>query len=71
MSDCCLMPNQQCFSHVMARTSYRGTFNEMMDDDDDKVRFGLDQHAELDFNSTSSLKQQSRVDMSIHSDTLF
>jgi hypothetical protein len=27
MSDCCLMPNQQCFSHVMARTSYRGTFN--------------------------------------------
>ena len=55
MSDCCLMPNQQCFSHGMARTSYRGTFNEMMDDDDDKVRFGLDQHAELDFNSTSSL----------------
>ena len=27
--------------------------------DDDEVRFGLDQHAELDFNSASSLKQQS------------
>ena len=27
--------------------------------DDDKVRFVLDQHAELDFNSASSLKQQS------------
>ena len=27
--------------------------------DDDEVRFVLDQHAELDFNSTSSRKQQS------------
>ena len=27
--------------------------------DDDEVRFVLDQHAELDFNSSSSLKQQS------------
>jgi hypothetical protein len=27
--------------------------------DDDEVRFVLDQHAELDFYSTSSLKQQS------------
>ena len=27
--------------------------------DDDEVRFVLDQHAELDFNSASSLKQQS------------
>jgi hypothetical protein len=27
--------------------------------DDDEVRFVLDQHAELDFNSVSSLKQQS------------
>ena len=26
--------------------------------DDDEVRFVLDQHAELDFNSASSLKQQ-------------
>jgi hypothetical protein len=34
--------------------------------------FVLDQHAELDFYSASSLKQQSpRVDMSLHSDTLF
>jgi hypothetical protein len=27
--------------------------------DDDEVHFVLDQHAELDFNSSSSLKQQS------------
>jgi hypothetical protein len=39
--------------------------------DDDEVRFVLDQHAELDFYSASSLKQQYRVDMSLHSDTLF
>jgi hypothetical protein len=40
---------------------------------DDEVRFVLDQHAELDFYSASSLKQQSagRLDMSLHSDTLF
>jgi hypothetical protein len=37
----------------------------------DEVRFFLNQHAELDFYSASSLKQQSRVDMSLHSDTLF
>ena len=35
---------------------------------DDEVRFVLDQHAELDFYSASSLKQQS---MLLHSDTLF
>ena len=39
--------------------------------DDDEVRFVLDQHAELDFYSSSSLKQQSAGDMSLHSDTLF
>jgi hypothetical protein len=37
---------------------------------DDEVRFILDQHAELDMHSASSLKQQ-RVDISFHSDTLF
>jgi hypothetical protein len=31
------------------------------DDDDKEVRFVLDQHAELDFYSASSLKQQSAV----------
>jgi hypothetical protein len=35
--------------------------------DDDEVRFVLDQHAELDFFSASSLKQQPAVDMSLHS----
>ena len=39
--------------------------------DDDEVHFVLDQHAELDFYSASSLKNSPRVDMSFHSDTLF
>ena len=46
--------------------------------DDDEVRFVLDKHAELDFYSDGSLKQQSagthvapQVDMSLHLDTLF
>ena len=39
--------------------------------DADEVRFVLDQHAELDFYSASSLKQQSAIDMSLYSDTLF
>ena len=39
--------------------------------DDDEVCFVLDQHAELDFYSASSLKQQSAVDMLLHSNTLF
>ena len=38
------------------------------DDDNDDVRFVLDQHTELDFYSLSSLKKQSmRVDISLHS----
>jgi hypothetical protein len=37
------MPDEQFFSYMMARTSY--------------FCFVLDQHAKLDFNSTSSLKQ--------------
>ena len=41
-------------------------------DDDVEVRFVLDQHTELGVYSASSLKQQSvRVNMSLHSDTLF
>jgi hypothetical protein len=39
------MPTQQFFSYIQW--------------DDDEVRFVLDQHAELDFYSASSLKQQS------------
>ena len=38
---------------------------------DDDVHFVLEQHAELDIYSASSLKQQSTVDMSLHLDTLF
>jgi hypothetical protein len=39
---------------------------------DYKIGFGLGQHAELDFYSASSLKQQCPwIDMSLHSDTLF
>ena len=37
------MPDEQFFSYMMARTSY--------------ICFVLDQHAKLDFNSASSLKQ--------------
>ena len=47
MSDCCLTPTQQ-FSAI----SWREQVN-------DEIRFDLDQHAELDFYSASSLKQQS------------
>ena len=36
------------------------------DDDDDDARFILDQHAELDFFSASSLKNSPRLDMSLH-----
>jgi hypothetical protein len=46
------MPIQQFFRYIMARTSnYQW--------DADEVHFVLDQHAELDFYSASSLKQQS------------
>jgi hypothetical protein len=46
------MPIQQFFNYIMARTSY-------FQWDVDEVRFVLDQYAELDFYSASSLKQQS------------
>ena len=46
------MPSEQYFSHIMVRTSY------ILCDDDDDVYFVLDQHAELDIYSASSLKQQ-------------
>jgi hypothetical protein len=46
------MPIQQFFNYIMARTSYFLW-------DVDEVRFVLDQYAELDFYSASSLKQQS------------
>jgi len=52
VSDYCLMPNEQLFSYILARTSY-------IQWNDGDVRFVLDQHAELDFYSASSLKQQS------------
>jgi predicted alpha/beta hydrolase len=39
--------------------SWREQVNFQWDDDDDEGRFVLDQHAELDFYSASSLKQQS------------
>ena len=52
MSACCLTPIQQ-FSAILSRE--RVNFQL----DDDEVHFVLDQHAELDFYSASSLKQQS------------
>jgi len=53
VSGCCLMPIQQFFSYI----SWREQVN--FQSDDDEVHFVLDQHAELDFYSVSSLKQQS------------
>ena len=51
MSDYYLTPNEQV-------QPYHGK-NKVHFDDDDDVHFVLDQHAELDFYSASSLKQQS------------
>jgi hypothetical protein len=39
--------------------------------DDDKVRFVLDQRAELDFIVLAHWNNSPRIDMSLHSDTLF
>ena len=52
VSDCCLRQ----FSNF-STISWREQVNFQWDDDE--VRFVLDQPDELDFNSTSSLKQQS------------
>jgi hypothetical protein len=50
LSDCCQFSN---FSAILWREQVNYQW------DDDEVRFVLDQHAELDFFSASSLKQQS------------
>jgi len=52
VSDCCLTPNVQFFSNIIART------NDIQRDYND-VRFVLDQHDKLDFYRAISLKQQS------------
>ena len=52
MNDCCLTTNEQYFSYFMTRKRYTQR-------DDDNVRFVLDQHAQLNFSSASSLKHQS------------
>jgi hypothetical protein len=52
VSDCCLTPTQQ-FSAILWREQVNFQLY------DDEVRFVLDQHAELDAYSASSLKQQS------------
>ena len=48
MSDCCLTPSEQFFSHIVERTSY------FLDND---VYFVLDYQAKLNFYNASSLKQ--------------
>jgi hypothetical protein len=53
VSDCCIEPTQQFVPAI----SWREQVNIQWDDDE--VRFVLEQHAELDFYSTRSLKQQS------------
>jgi hypothetical protein len=52
MSDCCLMPTHNC-----SAISWWEQVNFQWDNDGG-VSFVLDQHAELDFYSASSLKQQ-------------
>jgi len=52
VSDCCLTPIRQ-FSAISWREQVNFQWH------DDEIRFVLDQHAELDFHSASSLKQQS------------
>ena len=47
------MPTQQFFSYIMTRTSYN------FQRDDYEVHFVLEQHAQLDLYSATSLKQQS------------
>ena len=49
------MPPQEFFSYKLVLWSEQVNFQL----EDDEVRFVLDQHAELDFYSASSLKQQS------------
>jgi len=53
VSDCCLTPIQ--LSSILRREQVNFQW------DDDEVRFVLDQHAELDFYSASTLKQQYAV----------
>jgi hypothetical protein len=65
VSDCCLTP-----IHQFSAISWREQVNFQWHDDE--IHFVLDQHAELNFHSASSLKRQlAGLDMSLHSDTLF
>ena len=50
VSNYCLTPKEQFFRDIMARTSFKPC-------DDNDVRLVLDQHAQLDIYSTSSLKK--------------
>jgi hypothetical protein len=50
LSECCLTP--------ISAISWREQVN-FQSDDDDEVNFVLDQHADLDFYSARSLKQES------------
>jgi hypothetical protein len=62
VSDCYLRPIQQLFSYI-EQINYQW--------DDDEVRFVLDQHAELDFIVLAHWNNNSRIDISLHSDTSF
>jgi hypothetical protein len=58
----CLMPNEQFVSNIMSRTSYILSAKSCREqvtfwwDDDNDVRFVLDQHVELGFYCAGSLK---------------
>ena len=64
VSDCCLMPNNQFFSHIMAKTSYIRW-------DDNDVFFVPNQHVYLDILIVlAHWKYSRRIHMLLHSDTL-
>ena len=63
-SDCCLMPTEQCFSYIMARTNYIRW-------EHDDVRFLQDHRLSWIFVIVQVHWNTSpRVDMSLHPDTL-
>ena len=55
VSGCCLSPNEQIFSYIIARATY------FQWNDDDEIHFVRDQHAELDLIALAHWSNSSRV----------
>ena len=71
VSDCCLKPIQQFFSYIMTRTSQLNFQWDDDDDDDDDVCFVPDHTLCCIFIVLAHWNNSPRVDMTLHSDTLF